>query len=692
MSVYLRDLVRRLLNPGIYAGALITALLVVAAYQARPGYDIQIGTTTDGTLLRGFNAGEKMASGGGTFRWTGADSYIVLQDVGRQDFDVTLTLSGSRPQGQPAATLRIESGGAVLPDTQPGPNLVDYKLAVTRDDVRDGTLTLHLLTNGFSPPGDARTLGLVLTRVRAYPGANPDRFIEPPLGALGTLVGASALFGLLLALLGWGVGGVLVGSCTLGGLAAGLLVWDRLWLTSGVWYGAWVQALACAGLFTLLVWVVGGWALRRRATLPGRWALGGLHFRILLTIMLVAFAVRLAGQLHPQIFVVDLLYHVHRYEDVQNGKLIIMHVASELAGRDTFYLPTAYIFMMPLQWVVGDLVMSVRLFTIGLSTLGAFLLYYVCAVGLRSTRAGLLAAALYVSMPLSVLIFSWGVTTNVFADFFSLLLFTVFVAARDLSPRRAAFWWLLGLLFVGVLSHPAVVVILSFAIGVLCVAWLVLGRSTPDMGWRRAAWTACAYVAALAVAYAVYYVNVVPTMIGTLTDISKEDAGNGTGGNAVHLLVGGAVSDRSLGLIVRYVDNWGDWFWSGLLGIWAEFWAYFKAWPLVGAALSFVAMLPLGIRRSASIAPGDGARRRLYLAGLAWTVSAVVFLIVGWRLNLYVRYSLFALPVVALGVGFLLARVWESGKWGRALAVLVTVFFAFTALVLWQYRINYGLK
>ncbi|HST05146.1 MAG TPA: hypothetical protein VLQ48_10455, partial [Chloroflexia bacterium] len=460
MSLYPREWARRLLNPGIYAGGLITLLLIVAAYQVRPGYDIQIGTPTDGTLLQGFNAGEKMASGGGTFRWTGADSYIVLQDVGRQDFDVTLTLSGNRPPGQPPATLRIESGTTVLLDTQPGPDLIDYKLPVTRDDVRDGTLTLHLITNGFSPPGDARTLGVVLTRLQVYPGqANPDRFIEPPLVALGWLVGASALFGLLLALLGWGVGGVLVGSCALGALAAGLIVWDRLWLTSGVWYSAWVQSLLCAGLFTLLVWLVGGWLLRRRANLPGRWSLSGLPFRLLLTIMLVAFAVRLAGQLHPQIFVVDLLYHVHRYEDVQNGKLIIMHVASELAGRDTFYLPTAYIFMMPLQWAVGDLVMSVRLFTIGLSTLGAFLLYDICAVALRSTRAGLLAAALYVSMPLSVLIFSWGITTNVFADFFSLLLFTVFVTARNLGPRKAAFWWLLALLFVGVLSHPAVVAI-----------------------------------------------------------------------------------------------------------------------------------------------------------------------------------------------------------------------------------------
>jgi hypothetical protein len=243
-----------------------------------------------------------------------------------------------------------------------------------------------------------------------------------------------------------------------------------------------------------------------------------------------------------------------------------------------------------------------------------------------------------------------------------------------------------------VLSHPAVVAILSFAIGVLCLAWWVFGRRTPDMGWRRAGWTAVAYVAALVAAYAVYYVNVVPTMIDTLVDITKEDANNGAGGNSVHVLVGGAVSDKSLGLFVRYVDNWGDWFWSGLLGIWAEFWAYFRTWPIVGAVLGFAAMLPLGIRRSTASAPGRAARRRLYLAGFAWAVSSVVFLLVGWRLNLYVRYSLFALPVIVLGVGYLLARVWESGKWGRALALLVTGFFVVTALTFWQYRINYGLK
>jgi hypothetical protein len=182
-------------------------------------------------------------------------------------------------------------------------------------------------------------------------------------------------------------------------------------------------------------------------------------------------------------------------------------------------------------------------------------------------------------------------------------------------------------------------------------------------------------------------------MIGTLADISSGTSSGNPGASAVHLLVGGAVSDKSLGLFVRYIDTWSDWFWAGLLGIWAELWAYFKVWPLLGAILGFALISPLGLRRPASPSPPiSGVRRRLYLAGLAWALSALVFLIVGWRFNLYVRYSLFALPIVAIGAAFLLARMYERGRWGKTLALLVTLFFAFTALALWQYRINYGLK
>src|SRR5206468_3888556 len=132
---------RALANPGIYLGMLLTALLVVAAYQVRPHYEIPLGTATDGPLLRGFNAGEDVPDNKAvTFRWSTGDAYITLQDIGRQDLDITLTLSGARPPGQPPPSIQVSAGSQVLLKVDPPPQITDYPLKVECGQVRDGTL------------------------------------------------------------------------------------------------------------------------------------------------------------------------------------------------------------------------------------------------------------------------------------------------------------------------------------------------------------------------------------------------------------------------------------------------------------------------------------------------------------------------------------------------------------------------
>src|SRR5687768_3350646 len=116
----------RLLNAGIYAGLAVTALLVVAAYQVRPTYDVTIGSVTDAPLLGGFNTREVIsATPPIPFRWSTAESQVTLQDVGRQDLDVTMTLNGWRPPGQPESELVITSGDRQLLATKPPPKFAD---------------------------------------------------------------------------------------------------------------------------------------------------------------------------------------------------------------------------------------------------------------------------------------------------------------------------------------------------------------------------------------------------------------------------------------------------------------------------------------------------------------------------------------------------------------------------------------
>jgi hypothetical protein len=73
-------------------------------------------------------------------------------------------------------------------------------------------------------------------------------------------------------------------------------------------------------------------------------------------------------------------------------------------------------------------------------------------------------------------------------------------------------------------------------------------------------------------------------------------------------------------------------------------------------------------------------------------LSVLLFALAGLLLNLYVRYMLFALPVVAAGAGILLAGMWWRGRYGVGLCLLVLAFFVAEALAMWHFRINYALK
>ncbi len=682
-----RAMLACVLNPVLYAGMGLAALLVVAGYQVRPHYDIAVGGLTDAPVLRGFNDRERASDPAAMpFRWTTGDAWIVLHDVGRQDFEVTLTVNGWRPPGQPPAHLRVYAGGYAVLDRQVTPNIADYSFAVPREALQDGTLTLHLVTNAFSPPGDPRELGVALMRIKAAPSSNPDRFIEPPLRPLLAIALTTALFGAALCLMGWGTGVVVAGMGVVWLLAFALLTMDRLWLTSGRWYETWPQVLVYGGVFVLLLGLVGGRLLR-----VGGASWTPLQRRTLLTLAFAAFAVRLAGQLHPQIFIVDLGFHVHRLEDVLAGNLLFTIRSAEWGGRPTFYLPTAYIIMTPLYWLMTDKELVVKLFTVGIGTLGVLPLFYLVKRATGSGRAGLVAATLYLSLPIAVLPFSWGITTNLFGECLALCALAIAVGgAHRLGPNRFAFWALLAALLVALLSHPGVVQLTVAAFLFISMLWLWKGRTIEYR--KAAAWALVALALAVGLSYALYYRHFASGMLQTFQEIQAERAARST--DEARLRVGGSVADRSLGLAVYFVHSRGEWVVGNLRAFWQEAQAYYRVWPLVGALLGYLLVCsptyPMsGIRLRSPTVRGA---RVLALAAGGWVLSVLLFALAGLLLNLYVRYMLFALPVVAAGAGILLAGMWWRGRYGVGLCLLVLAFFVAEALAMWHFRINYALK
>jgi hypothetical protein len=670
-------------------GVLATLVLVVLAYQVRPTYAIGIGTPLDASLVRGFNTPERMPSEvPQPFRWTTEESFVTLRDIGRQDLNVTLTASGFRPEGQERAKLRVAVGNRTVLDVEPAPQLTNYSFQVSREDIADGTLVLRLSGNTFIPPEDPnpRPLGVVVTGVLVEPAANPDRFIEPPLRVVVAMSTAAAIMGLVLALLGWGMGLVATGSTSVGVLAAWLLVINRLWLTSARWYDAWPQALTAGAVF------VGGMAiagLLLKQVARGRWP--SLERRVLLTVMLLAFVVRIAGQLHPLINIIDLAFHSHRFDTVQAGQLLFTIRSDEWGGHETFYLPTPYVFMLPLQWLLNDQLLVIRLFTVAIGTLGAGLLYVIVRASIGDSRAALIASGLYVILPIAVLPYSWGITSNLFGEFFALCAFTLLVTCYCyLKPPSAAFLVLLVVLLLALLSHPGVVQLTGVAVGLTGLLWLAFGRSWQSVSRRAVlagAWALSALLLGTALAYFFYYGHFVADMLNTLQEIRAERAAQAQPG-AVHLLIGGSVSDRSLGLIVRYAETRRDWLVGGLLGFWQEAQAYYRVWPVLASLLGFVAVWP--VRRA--FQAWALKRRVLGLTALGWGGAVLVFALVGWTMNLYVRYALFALPLVCIGSAMLLSKFSRRGWAGSLLVCLVLAFFAFEAVNLWQYRITYAFK
>jgi hypothetical protein len=677
-------ILHRLRNPGIYAGVLLTAFLVTLAYQSRPSYDVQIGSPTDQPLLSGFNTREVVAGDKPVpFRWTTGDATVTFKEVGRQDFSVIMLINGWRPADQTPAHLSISSGGMTFFDGAPAQEPKEYRFVVPRDAVRDGTLTLELTTNPFVPTGDPnpRPLGVSVQRVQASPGPNPDIFIEPPPGILLSLAGTSALLGLFLALTGWGVGVTALGG-TVPGVLGGWMIWtDRLWLTSEGWYGVWLQATLLGVLLALAVGTVGRWMMERGGT---RWS--STHDRALLALVLIAFVVRLSGQMHPQICIIDLNFHLHRFQTVEAGQLLFTINSAEWGGRETFYLPTSYLFMMPLYWIFKDPLFVIRLFTVAIGTLGAVPLFYLASRALRDSRAGVIAAALYLTLPMAVLPYSWGITTNVFGEFFALCSLAIVVGAgRSLRPTRPAFWLLVATLSLALLSHPGVVPLALVAFTLIALMWLIGRRIWHDR--IGAAWAFGALVTAVAIAYVVYYRHFVDHTFTTLGEMMKARSSRVLQpGEGIGVRVGGSVADKSLGLVVRYAQSLSDWLWGGLRGFWQEAQAYYNVWPVAGALLGLWSTKS----NAKSGASEDAPKSRLLRSVLGWVLAAGLFALIGWVINLYVRYSLFLLPVVALGSGALLSRLWGRGRPGALVVTLVVAFFAFQALVLWQQRINYS--
>jgi hypothetical protein len=660
---------------GGLAVVVVAVGLAALAYQRQPTLDLAIGDeTSDKGVVRNFYADERREDGY-RYRWTRGTSWLALPAWGPGPYRLTIEM-GAPLNPRPSVTLLLNE--VVLAEQALTGDFRPYTYEVPAALVASGDLTLTFRAATFSPPNDRRTLGVVVHRVTLEP--TTTRPYRPPTGGLAAVAGLALLAYATLAAAGWAWRVSLAGAVGLAAAMAGLLVWARPLLVPVLGELGWIGGLAL-GLTLLGRLGLAGLARWPRLRLPAgerAW---------LLTIVAAALLPRLAATFHPQMDIIDLGFHVNRYTDVVERGMIFLKIRSaEWGGRETTYSPTAYLAMAPLGWLIDDKHRMMRIFTVLLETSRALLVFALARWVAGGGRAALLATTLFVSLPLAAIVFSWGITSNLFGEWWATaLLLTLTVGWRRLTrPAVAALAVVVATL--ALLSHPGVLLLTAAWLGLLSggaiAGWLWRrwrGRAAPGDG-RTVAAVALVTVLAGVLAVALFYRVDAAMMLeqGSATIGQRlSGAPAAATGQPRRWRVSGSVDDRSLGMAARYVTDWRQVPLEGARGYLQEAWAYYWFWPLPAAVVGW---LLLG---------GTGRGRRFRWLTLAWAAAAALFALVGLTINLYVRYMLFLLPVVCVLAGVALDRLAGRGRAGLALTALLIAGALAGGLWFWHQRVVY---
>jgi len=151
---------------------------------------INVGTEGDERYLSNFYLGEQSELY--PFRWTKDSSYVEIPNLGSLPLEIILGADAPRPEGQPLPRVALIANGTVVADftmqNVPWAHRFLYHpplFPLPRD------LLLEIKSDTFVPPGDARSLGIILNTVEVKPITSPPRLLQVSL--IASLMGALSI-------------------------------------------------------------------------------------------------------------------------------------------------------------------------------------------------------------------------------------------------------------------------------------------------------------------------------------------------------------------------------------------------------------------------------------------------------------------------------------------------------------------
>jgi hypothetical protein len=634
------------------AGLLLWSLAYQAPYTYRLdlGGNLQAGRRYDDEPFLGdsFNKSEPADPiPAGTqllLRWSKAESALVFPGIGGGRWLARIRAS-SGPRPEPVTSLW--SDGHTSTSLTIDAAQRDYRLDSGADSA--GDLTLRFTTPPLDPPGDPRSLGLVMTRVTLEPRAGARL---PAWRQLALLAVTLALAYLSLRRFALGSAPALACALALAALAALLLARERMALTlltprlpailAGCYALGLILDLALHRSIAdcrLQIADKPAKPIDRRSSVVGRRS-------SVVALILLAAALRLGGVVHPHARFSDDGLNANNLIGLTSGQVYFSEgLPSESGGGQAPYPPGQYLTFAPAQLLVRTMpndITSIRLIlkianAIWDSLVVGVVWYLLQRCGLRP-RAALLGAALYALPPPLLKSLSVGEFANVFGQALAMPLLALLATQTRELRRPPIFAALVGLLALALLGHLGVAISVVCLLGCLGAIWL--GRAET----RRAV-----PILVLAGALAV-------TLVGLFYYTALGD-----------LLIDRAPAPASVDLaekLLRELNRSRD------LGL----------HPLM-LALGAIGLGLANLRQRHELpACASRALGRLLLAWWGGTLVSLGLLLFASQ---GVRWQSFLYPALCVGAGPALSALWPRGRAGKIMSAGLVTFAIWYGLNFW---------
>ncbi len=649
---------------------LLSLLVWTLAYQVPVGLDLAIGgdrvanrREDDRPFLQNVHDSEPDQRGvdwrtlppGYSYRWTRSDSTLLLPGAGGGGWLLTIHADSGRPNNQ-AASSTWQLGNQQLELTIPPGGRI-YRLLAQAN--ANGDVQLRMQTAPYISANDPRELGLVLREVRATPLATGLH--APALPQLGWLTAILVLVYVLARGLALGryPALLLVGSGML--VSAALLATQRFALTLFT-PTLTLLLLSCSVIPLLLRGAYAVWS--RPASLPLSIARlpGGI-----IALVLLAFALRLGGMLHPHAIFSDHVFNANNLFKVGLGQVYLSAgLPAEAGGGTAPYPPGLYLLLLPAQLLfppdTAGRVLLVQAGTALLDSLVLALIWLLLRHAGLSQRAAYFGAACYLLPPPLLESFSIGEYANIGGQVLALPAIALLAwnwVQWESSRGYGQLWVWVPLLAIGLLGHFGVAISLAT---LLIAAWLMaLGQRQVNgrvdnsaLGRLTVAGALAALLVGLIYYSAPLYIEIfAQRLLGSSANATTAEPWLATLGHTLLSLIGLERPQGRNPLPIFLVTGCL----IGLLIIW------------IGS---------------------QNKPRQRGLAALigAWWLGVLLSQGLMLIASQGVRWSIFLYPALCLGVGPALATLWRRGGAGRVVSSSIVAATLLYGLIIWITQIR----